>query len=657
MDHKLQLMKEKAALLNSAAKAYYQDNREIISNLEYDKLYDELEEMEKETGIVLSGSPTGKVGYESAASLPKERHEKPMLSLDKTKDIETLKQWLGKQKGLLSWKLDGLTIVLTYEEGTLAKAVTRGNGEVGEVVTNNAKVFVNVPLSIPHKGQLTVRGEAVIGYRDFNELNSRLSDLEAKYKNPRNLCSGSVRQLNNRITAERNVRFFAFGLVTAEGKEFNNSRSRQLDWVKQNGFDVVPCTEVESSNLEDTVREFAKKVEQYDIPTDGLVLTYDDIGYGESLGTTSKFPRDSIAYKWRDEIRETILKAVEWSPSRTGQINPIAVFEPVELEGTTVSRASVHNISIMEGLKLGIGDEIRVYKANMIIPQVAENLTGSGTISIPQACPACSKPTHIKQDSGVKVLYCGNEDCPAKHIKAYTHFVSRDAMGIDGFSEATVEKFISRGFIREPADIFHIERHRDEIVAMEGFGEKSYENLVEAVNKARLTNPVRLLYSLGIPNIGLSNAKNICGHFNHDWSAIEAAGLEELTKIYGVGDIMAADYVAYFAGEKNRQAVEDLLKEIKFEELPEESGSKVFAGLTFVITGSVEHYKNRNELKEVIEANGGRTADSVSPKTDYLINNDSLSSSSKNKKAKELGIPILTEEQFSLWLNEGNPPS
>lgn len=656
MDDKLQLMKEKAAMLNKAAKAYYQENREIISNLEYDKLYDELEALEKETGIVLSGSPTGKVGYETAANLPKERHGKPMLSLDKTKDREVLKQWLGNQKGLLSWKLDGLTIVLTYMNGKLTKAVTRGNGEVGEVVTNNAKVFVNVPLSIPHKGQLILRGEAVIGYRDFDELNSRLTDVEAKYKNPRNLCSGSVRQLNNRITAERKVHFFAFGLVTAEGKEFNNSRAAQLDWIKQNGFAVVPFVQVMASNLEEAVEEFGQSVEKYDFPTDGLVLTFDDISYGESLGTTSKFPRDSIAYKWRDEIRETKLKGIEWSASRTGQINPIAVFEPVELEGTTVSRASVHNLSIMEGLKLGIGDEIRVYKANMIIPQVAENLTGSGTITVPEACPVCSGSTYIKQDSGVKVLFCGNEDCPAKHIKAYTHFVSRDAMGIDGFSEATVEKFITRGFIREPADIFQIKKHKDEIVVMEGFGEKSYENLIDAINKSRLTNPVRLLYSLGIPNIGLSNAKNISSYFKHDWDAIESAGLEELTKIYGVGDVMAEDYVRYFSNDKNRQIVRDILKEIKFEEISQEAGGGLFEGLAFVITGSVERYKNRKELKEVIEAKGGKTTDSVTSKTNYLINNDNLSSSSKNKKAKELGIAIINEEQFNEWLNSGNAP-
>ncbi len=656
MDDKLQLMKDKVSVLNQAAKAYYRENREIMSNLEYDRLYEELEELERETGIVLSNSPTIHVGYELAGSLPKERHEKAMLSLDKTKDVTALKEWLGQQKGLLSWKLDGLTIVLTYEDGKLTKAVTRGNGEVGEVVTNNAKVFVNIPLMIPYPGELILRGEAVIGYTDFNKLNSELAEVETKYKNPRNLCSGSVRQLNNRITAERSVHFFAFGLVRAEGVDFSNSRKEQLDWLRGQGFDVVPYREVESSNIEECVNLFAGEIEGYDFPSDGLVLIYDDIKYGEGLGTTAKFPRDAIAFKWRDEIKETILLEVEWSASRTGLINPIAIFEPVELEGTTVSRASVHNISIMEGLELGLGDEIRVYKANMIIPQVAENLTRSGTVQIPENCPVCSEHTSIRQENGVKVLFCTNEECPAKQVKAYTHFVSRDAMGIDGLSEATIEKLLSKGLIRELADIFHIERHEEQIVRMEGFGQKSYANLVNAVNKARATNSVRLLYSLGIPNVGLSNAKAICKHFNYDWNAIQSAPFEELTQIYGIGQVMAEAYVDFFSNEKNVRTIEDILKEIRFEEMEGSTGEQIFENLTFVITGSVAHYKNRNELKAEIEGKGGKVTDSVTAKTDYLINNDSMSNSSKNKKAKELGIPIITEDQFVRWLESGRVP-
>ncbi|HZK02406.1 MAG TPA: NAD-dependent DNA ligase LigA [Anaerovoracaceae bacterium] len=647
-------MKEKIDLLNKAAKAYYQEDRELISNLEYDSLYDELVELERETGIVLAGSPTVRVGYEAVTSLPKERHERSMLSLDKTKDAEVLRSWLGDQKGLLSWKLDGLTVVLTYDEGALIKAVTRGNGEVGEVVTNNAKVFVNIPLTIPFKKRVILRGEAVIGYRDFNELNSRLTEVEAKYKNPRNLCSGSVRQLNNKITAERNINFFAFGVVHNEGIDFSNSRENQLEWVSDQGFDIVPYKVVTSKNLNKCVKWFSENVQKYDLPTDGLVLTYDDISFGMSLGYTSKFPKDSIAFKWMDEIKSTKLLNIEWSASRTGQINPIAIFQPVELEGTTVSRASVHNISIMEGLKLGTGDEIRVYKANMIIPQIAENLTGSNTIEVPNACPV--KPTLIKQESDAKVLFCSNEDCPAKHVKAYTHFVSRDAMGIDGFSEATVEKFIAKGFIKEQADIFKIERHRDEIIVMEGFGEKSYSNLIESVNKARVTNPVRLLYSLGIPNIGLANAKTICKHFNYDWLKIQAATYDEMVGIYGIGNVMAEDFVRYFKDKENLRKISDILEEIEFEKVQSNTGEQPFGNLTFVITGSLVHYENRAALREIIENNGGKVTNAVTSKTSYLINNDVTSNSSKSNRAKELGIPIINEETFNQWLTEGIRP-
>ncbi len=654
----IQIMKEKVFLLNQASEAYYRENREIVSNLEYDRLYEELVELEKQTGVVLSNSPTVNVGYESADNLPKERHEKAMLSLDKTKDMDALKAWLGQQKGLLSWKLDGLTIVLTYKEGRLIKGVTRGNGEVGEVVTNNVKVFANVPLTIPFEGELILRGEAVIGYEDFNKLNSRLPEVAAKYKNPRNLCSGSVRQLNNKITAERNVHFFAIGVVRADSVDFENSRRAQVEWLGRQGFDVIPFREVDAGNIEEVVNLFGREAERYDFPSDGLVLIYDDIRYGEGLGATSKFPRDAIAFKWRDEIKETKLVEIEWSASRTGLLNPIAIFEPVELEGTTVSRASVHNISILEGLKLGIGDEIRVYKANMIIPQIAENITGSGTVPIPESCPVCSEGTRIRQESGVKVLFCANDDCPAKHVKAYTHFVSRDAMGIDGLSEATIEKFISKGIVKEPADIFRVGEHREEIVEMEGFGQKSFRNLIDSLDKARNTNTVRLLYSLGIPNVGLANAKAICKHFRYHWPVIQAASFEELTEIYGIGDIMAEGYVRFFSNEKNIHMVEDILTEIRFEETeaPQEE-AQIFENQTFVITGSVEHYKNREELKEEIERKGGKVTGSVTAKTNWLINNDSLSGSSKNKKAKELGVPIITEDQFAQWLESGSEPS
>lgn len=659
MDNKLRLMKEKIRVLDEAAKAYYQENREIITNLEYDKLYDELLELEKETGIVLSNSPTIHVGYELLSDLPKEAHEKAMLSLDKTKDVGALKSWLGDQRGLLSWKLDGLTIVLTYQAGKLVKAVTRGNGEVGEVITNNAKVFANLPLSIAYQGNLLIRGEAVIRYSDFYKLNQEIEDVAAKYKNPRNLCSGSVRQLNNKVTAERNVNFFAFSVVKAEGVDFGNSRMKQMEWLKIQGFEIVDYKCVEGANLEETVKWFEEQISKNDFPSDGLVLTFDDIAYGEALGATAKFPRDSIAFKWKDEIKETTLLEIEWSASRTGLINPIAIFEPVELEGTTVSRASVHNLSIMESLELGLGDTIEVYKANMIIPQISENLTRSGTADFPAQCPVCQGDTVIKQENGVKSLFCSNEECQAKHVKSFTHFVSRDAMGIDGLSEMTIEKLIGKGLIREYADIFHVSQYKDEITSMEGFGEKSFQNLVDSVNKARKTTTVRLLYSLGIPNVGLSNAKNICRHFGFVWSEIQGATYEQLIKINGIGGVMAKAYVSFFENERNRKVVLDLLNEVEFEDLSSEttSASGLLEGFTFVITGSVEHFKNRNEMKEAIEAHGGKATDSVTSKTSYLINNDNQSNSSKNKKAKELGVPIITEAQLLEWIEQGVQPT
>lgn len=651
---KLQLMKEKIEILNKASKAYYQENREIMSNLEYDKLYDELEQLEKQTGTVLSNSPTIHVGYELLSNLPKERHDKPMLSLDKTKEVSALKEWLGQNEGMLSWKLDGLTIVLTYENGSLIKAVTRGNGEIGEVITNNAKVFVNLPVVIPHKKTLILRGEAVISYSDFEKINSEIPDADAKYKNPRNLCSGSVRQLNNKVTAERNVRFYAFSLVRAEGEEFLNSRIQQVEWLKNQGFGTVEYKKVNGDNIEEAVRWFAENVTENGLPSDGLVLTYDNIAYGESLGATAKFPRDSIAFKWRDEIKETKLLEIEWSASRTGLINPIAVFEPVELEGTTVSRASVHNLSIMENLDLGIGDTITVYKANMIIPQISDNITRSGNIRIPFSCPVCGGEARIKNDNDIKTLYCMNDDCLAKQIKSFTHFVSRDAINIEGLSEATLEKLIAKGLIKELADIFHVEKFRDEIVEMEGFGEKSFRNLSASVKKARKTTAARLLYSLGIPNVGLSNAKLISKKFGNNWSKIQNASFEDLIEIGGIGDVMAGNYVKFFNDDKRKVVVEDLLREVELEEAEENNEPQVFENINFVITGSVELFKNRDELKEEIEKRGGKVTGSVTSKTNFLINNDNLSNSSKNKKAKELGIKIITEIQFVEWLNNGS---
>ena len=642
---KQQRMQELVELLNKAGRAYYQDAQEIMSNYEYDRLYDELKALEEELGITLSNSPTVNVGYEVLSELPKERHEKPMLSLDKTKNVEELITFLGGQKALLSWKMDGLTIVLTYREGKLYKAVTRGNGEVGEVITNNARVFQNIPLQIQYKGELILRGEAVIGYKDFERMNAEIPDAEAKYKNPRNLCSGSVRQLNNEITAKRNVRFYAFSLVQAENVDFHNSRAYQMNWLKEQGFEVVEFHEVTKETIEEEVIKFSEKIAQNDFPSDGLVLVYDDIAYGQSLGRTSKFPRDSFAFKWADEIRETKLLEVEWSPSRTGLINPVAIFEPVELEGTTVSRASVHNISIMEELELGIGDKIEVYKANMIIPQIAENLTRSGVKDIPEKCPVCGGSTEIRQVANAKALYCTNPECQAKHVKAFSLFVSRDALNIEGLSEATLEKFIARGFIREFADIFHLDRHAEEIKGMEGFGEKSYQNLIASVDKARVTTLPKVIYALGIAGIGLANAKMICKEFDYDIEKMLHATMEELNAISGVGEVLAGAFTRYFADEVHVERLKRLLAEL---DIPKEevTGTQSFAGMNFVITGSVEHFANRSEVKELIESLGGKVTGSVTSKTNYLINNDVNSTSSKNKKARELDIPIISEEQF-----------
>jgi DNA ligase (NAD+) len=652
MKQKRQRMQELVELLNCASKAYYQDAEEIMSNYEYDKLYDELLALEQELGITMANSPTINVGYEVLSELPKERHEKPMLSLDKTKEIERLKEFLGAQSAFLSWKLDGLTIVLTYQNGELAKAVTRGNGEIGEVITNNAKTFKNLPLKIAYQGELILRGEAVIGYQDFEAINAEIEDVEAKYKNPRNLCSGSVRQLNNEITAKRNVQFFAFSLVKAEDVDFENSRIRQLQWLQEQGFDVVEGYRVTVDTIEERVSYFASAIEKNDFPSDGLVLVYDDIAYGQSLGRTSKFPRDSFAFKWADEIRETTLLEIEWSPSRTGLINPVAIFEPVELEGTTVSRASVHNISIMEELELGIGDKIEVYKANMIIPQIASNLTKSGVKNIPTECPACHGRCEVRQLGDAKALYCTNEDCSAKHLKSFALFVSRDALNIEGLSEATLEKFIAKGFIQVYTDIFHLDRFADEIKSMEGFGEKSYENLQKSISLAKETTLPRLIYALGIANIGLANAKVICKEFKYDVDKMMQLTEEDLNHISGIGPVIAKAYVEYFAKEANKQEVQRLLEELTIPEEVVNTDAQIFDGKVFVITGSVEHFANRNEVKDVIEAKGGKVTGSVTSKTDYLINNDVNSTSSKNKKAKELGIPIITEAEF-LQMLEG----
>lgn len=644
MEEKKSRVKELVKILNEASRVYYQGTDEIMSNFEYDKLYDELLELEKETGLVFSDSPTQKVGSEVVSNLEKERHEKPMLSLDKTKDIETLREFIKGQKSILSWKMDGLTIVLTYRDGKLFKAVTRGTGEVGEVITANAKKFKNIPLNISFTGELILRGEAIITYEDFNRINDEIPEDGNKYKNPRNLCSGSVRQLNSEITAKRNVRFYAFSLVKAEGVDFNNSHEEQFKWLISQGFEVVERKLTDYDHLRDDVLEFESKIPGNAFPTDGLVITMDDIAYGESLGTTSKFPRNAMAFKWADEIKETKLLDVEWSASRTGLLNPVAIFETVDLEGTNVSRASVHNLSIVKELALGIGDTITVYKANMIIPQIAENLTKSGTLKYPDVCPVCGGETKVSAVNEVESLYCTNPECPAKQLKRFALMVSRDALNIEGLSEATLEKFIAEGYLKDIPDLFELSKYKDQIVEMEGFGETSYNNLITEIEKSKNTTLPKLIYGLGIANVGLSNAKLICKEYDYDPQALSKADAARLTEIDKVGEVIASSFTEYFNDEKNLERYNKLVEILQFEKI-QAAGDK-FKGMTFVITGNVEKFENRNAVKEYIESFGGKVSGSVSAKTTYLINNDTASGSSKNKKAKELGIPIINEEDF-----------
>lgn len=649
LDDKKRRIEELIETLNEASAAYYDEASEIMSNYEYDALYDELESLEKETGYTPLNSPTKNVGYTVQSELPKERHRSRMLSLDKTKSREELAAWLGDHEGLLSWKLDGLTVVLTYEGGELVKAVTRGNGDIGEVITPNARVFVNVPKHIPYKGHVVIRGEAVITYEEFDRINEAIDDADAKYKNPRNLCSGSVRQLNSKITAERNVRFYAFTLSEADGVDYEGLRSNQMKWMAEQGFDVVEFVKVDNKNIFEAIDNYAERVHSFEIPSDGLVLTLEDLEYAATLGTTAKFPRDSLAFKWADQQAETILREIEWSPSRTGLLNPIAIFDPVELEGTTVKRASVHNLNIMETLKLGIGDTITVYKANMIIPQIGDNLTKSGNIELPSHCPVCDGATEIKLMTGTKVLTCTNPNCLAKQVKRFSLFVSRDALNIEGLSEQTLLKFIGLGYIKSFADIFRLENHRDEIVELDGFGKKSYDKLSSSIEKSRHTVPARILVALGIPGVGVTTAAQIARAYENKWAKISSLTYDELISVSGIGEVMARDYEAFFTDEHNKSVVLDLVGELDIDESYEQVGTAL-SGETFVITGSLEHYKSRTELKKEIETQGGKVAGSVSKNTSYLVTNNPESGSSKNKAAAELGVKIITEDEIRMML-------
>lgn len=650
MEDKITRMKELINILNKASELYYQKNTIMMTDYEYDHLYDELVELEKETNMTLSNSPTINVEPEISSSLKQVEHPSPMLSLAKTKKVSELENFLGDKEGLLSWKLDGLTIVLTYEDGKLISGVTRGTGIIGELVTENVKQFKNVPLTIPYKGRLVLRGEAIIKYSDFNRMNEELGDGSSQYKNPRNLCSGSVRQLDSSITAKRCVNCIIFALIESS-THISNLKSECFDWLKNQGFEVVEHYKVTKNTVKEQVLMFKEKVKEYDIPSDGLVITYDDIAYGNSLGTTAKFPKHSLAFKWKDETVATTLRKVDWLVSRTGLINPVAVFDPVELEGTIVSRASVHNVSILEGLKLGIGDTIMVYKANMIIPQIASNSTQSGNLEIPNRCPVCGSKASIISNSDVKYLYCMNDFCKAKLIKRLSLFVSRNAMNIDGISDMILNKLITEKIVNNYKDLYHLDRHKDKIIAFEGFGEKSYNNMINSIEKSRHVKLANFIYALGIPDIGFSRAKLICNHFNNDFKKISNLTYEELSNIPGVGDVIAKEWIDTFS---NPDFIEEL-KELKEEiDIPKAStnSNKDLDGLTFVITGSLNKFTNRDTMIEFIEEHGGKVVTSISSKVNYLINNDITSTSTKNNKAKELGISIIDEDKFLELIKE-----
>lgn len=653
-DDKASRMKQLVAKLNEARRVYEQGTDEIMSNLEYDRLYDELLKLEQELGTYLPNSPTHNVGYEVVSALQKEKHETPMLSLDKTKSTDAIKSFIGNKKCIASWKMDGLTVVLTYNNGKLDKAVTRGNGEIGEIVTHNARTFKNLPKEIEFKGKLVLRGEAIITYTDFNKINSSLGSGVENYKNPRNLCSGSVRQLDSSIANNRSIRWFAFELVSADGKS-PNSVEQSFEWLKRQGFQTVEYMVINQSNFLSVMSYFSSKVSKIDIPSDGLVFTYDDVAYGKSLGRTSKFPRHSMAFKWQDDEAESRLINIEWQVGKTGIITPVAIFEPVDIEGSTVSKASLHNLSIlMETLGRPYkGEKIRVFKANMIIPQIScgeklqPNQINAIRISIPDQCPCCGGETEVQIDpkSGVQTLWCSNIDCPAKGSRLFKHFVSRDAMNIDGISDATLNRFIEEGLISTFADIYRLSDHMEKIVNMDGFGYKSYENMINSINKSRKVKPANLINALSIPNVGLATAKLICRNFGNDIEKVVAASYSEIDSINGVGDVIASNFVNYFNNKENVDNFIDLYRQLVIEQ-EKISTNTSMNGVVICVTGDVYIFPNRRAIKDLVENLGGKLTGSVSRSTSYLVTNDTTSGSRKNKAAQEYGIQILTEKQF-----------
>jgi DNA ligase (NAD+) len=648
---KNQRMQELIEKLNEASKAYYGSGKEIMSNFEWDRLYDELVQLEGETGIVMANSPTVNVGELNAvlSGFEKVRHEISVKSLDKTKDVDTLAAFIGGCPGIMSWKLDGLTIVLTYDNGELVKAVTRGKNGIGELITANARHFAGVPSVIPYKGRLNVRGEALISYADFEKVNASLPEGEEPYKNPRNLAAGSVRQLDSAEVKNRKVQLIVFA-----SDHMEDTHAKEFMWLQNMGFNVVSHIVVkDGSQVPVSVETFRSFMSDNPVPTDGLVLQFNETEYGRSLGETDKFPRDAIAFKWQDEEKETVVKEIFWSPARTGQITPVAVFEPVELEGTTVERASVHNVGILEQLSITPGDTITVYKANMIIPQVSGNNTMLGKAVIPETCPACGGRTEIRIGrDGSRQLYCTNQECSAKHVGRFVHAVKQDALNIVGMSEKTLEDLIDNGYLHTLADLFRLKEHAYPISQMEGYGRKSVDNMLNAVEAARHTDLQRLIYACGINLVGRTASRAICAYFGYDVVKTLNASFDELKSIEGIGDEIAGSYVEWFQNPANQEMFEDLLSEADLivpqapavKEVAE--GKPGIRGRVIVITGDVYQFDNRSAFKAWVEAHGGKVTGSVSRNTDYLVTNTPNSGTTKNKKAQELGVEIITEQQI-----------
>lgn len=645
---KVRRIKELIEILNNASFNYYNSNP-IMSDYEWDKLYDELKLLEQETNIIYSNSPTQNVGCKVLDKIEKVTHNHPMLSLDKCHSEKDLIDFAKDKDCILSVKCDGLTTSLHYINGKLIGAESRGNGIEGGNILENVMTIKNIPLNVPYKEELIIDGETIIDWNTFNKINEGLPTGQDKFKHPRNLASASLNVLDTKIAASRNMRFIAWRVI----KGLNcKSVFFSLKEAEKLGFEIVPMwtytnKSSDKENISTMLSDLQDKADNLGIPYDGAVMTYDDIEYGKSLGRTEKFFKHSIAYKYEDELYETNLNDIEWNTSKTGLINPVAVFEPVDLDGAITTKATLHNISYIEKLQLGIGDTIQVYRANMVIPKVHDNLTRSNTWKLPDKCPCCGGNVEIHNENGSKTLHCMNNDCKAKLLGKLSHFVSKNAINIDGLSEQTLQKFIDLGWLNTFKDIYYLSDHKEEMYKLDGFGKKSVDKLLESIEKSRNTTLDRFIYGLCIPLIGRTASKTITKEFNNqpeEFYNIWCHGYD-FTKLNDFGDTMNNSMQDFI--KNNYRWIAVLIGEFIFRESDNNDNIKqVLEGKTFVITGSLRFYKNREELAAVIERNGGKISGSVSAKTSYLINNDVTSTSGKNKKANELGIPIISEGEF-----------